>query len=544
MDYFLSKGKDYIEMEETLKGDNSNDYLNSLFQLGDLLDEDYEGYSKEDIPTPCPFEFEDFSRIKPLRQFDSIKKDFDDSDVAKQVADMFGVIDELDSEFSDNYHERVFGANGAQFSDVSSADFKILWQAVLMRDYRVLLEKFSRKSKYRSVKYDLTILGCGYIIIVSEGKLNICPPHARGLFFPGGCQLPSYGFVEEIRRDGNTKITTTKEMSHFDPKMTFHLAKLLRKLPVSTSKMTLNELLRILEENSDFGRKISPESVFERSRMFVPYYDFTSPNSGLENQLAEKKEFCDILKLEKRPYFPLSTLAEFMPGMGSLSKPFDQLNQNHAPVRWLPIAQGSAETLGLKMIHHTIAGDCGWEFSAGYYKSPHTSMRGIPFLDDVYQRPSQPVNLGSFQFFITDPNEINVISDDPIRPYEKLLSIFRCFTDPKTDNTNLTKEIEQLFYDNGENGVDMTKFAHTLMGFIVDSSIIPQTLSKDEDQRKFLLRLISSTLTADVIHCRLKLRVRDPNLAINPYFKVLLILMTHFTLFIINLSANPNHEIS
>ena len=446
---------------------------------------------------------------------------FEDKEVASQFSDLFDNIDEFDEKLSEDYYLRVFGQNGASFSDVSAANFRTLWNAVLMRDYRVILEKFSRKSKYCSVKYDLTILGSGFIVVVAEGKLNVCPPHARSLFFPGGCHVPSYGFIEDTK---TMKVTSIRDRAYLEPKSASALAKLIRKLPLATSKMTLNELLRIIEENTDFGKNMCSESIFERAKMFIPYYDFTSPNFGLEDQLAERPEFSTILDLKNRSRFPLSTVSEFMPGMGSLVKDYDQLNSNHSPVRWLPISQGTAETLGLKMIHYTITGDCGWEFTSGFYKAPHTSVRGIPYLDDIYQQPQHPVNLGNFHFFITDPNQVNVITDDPIRPYNKLLTIFRCFSDPKTDNRNLTKEIEELFYNNGVDGVDMTKFAHTLMGLIQDSTIIPWALGTnanvDQETRKFLLALISSTLTADVIHHRLKLRLKDPNLSINPYYKV------------------------
>ena len=474
----------------------------------------------EDVPVPVPFILEDFSNLKKEKGFGFQKEKFDDAEVAGQFSALFDCIDEFNREFSDDYHFRVFGRNGSNFSDVTTASFRTLWKAVLMRDYRTILSKFSRRSKYCGLKYDLTILGSGFVVVVAEGKLNVCPPHARNLFFPGGCHIPSYGFIEDTK---TMKITSIRERSFLEPKYASALATLIRKLPLATSTMTLDELLRIVEENSNFGKNMSPEDIFERSRMFVPYYDFSSPYLGIEKQLSEKPEFASILKLEKRPFFPLSTLAEWMPGMGSLSKPSDQLNSNHSPVRWLPISQGTAETLGLKMIHSTITADCGWEFTQGFYKAPHTSVRGIPYLDDIYQKPQHPVNLGNFHYIITDPNQVNVITDDPIRPYKKILTVFHCFSDLKTDNRNLTKEIEELFYNNGVDGVDMTRFAHCLMGFINDTTIIPWALGSnvDEETRKFLLALISSTLTADVIHHRLKLRIKDPNLAINPYYKVM-----------------------
>ena len=41
-----------------------------------------------------------------------------------------------------------------------------------------------------------------------------------------------------------------------------------------------------------------------------------------------------------------------------------------------------------------------------------------------------------------------------------------------------------------------------------------------------MLELVASTLTADVVHHRLKLRVKDPNLAINPYYKVMILIFS------------------
>ena len=510
-----------MEFEESLLEISDTGSNNSLFELGDLLDEDSAGNSihQESVPTPTPFILEDFQPTQKRKLgFGNVEEKFEDKKVGAQFSKLFNCVDEFDSDFSNDYKLRIFGKDGANFSDVSAANFQTLWKAVLMRDYRVILSKFSRRSKYCSLKYDLTILGTGFIVVVSEGHVNVCPPHARSLFFPSGCHIPAYGFIEDTKLQ---KVTSLKDRACLEPEMTSALAKLIQNMPLATSRMKIDELLRILEENTKIGKKINPEDIFERSALFVPYYDFTCPYSGLEKQLSERPEFKDLLDLKKRPPFPLSTLAEFNPGMGSLVKDFNQLNANHTPVRWLPISQGTAESLGLQMIHCMITADCGWEFTAGFYKAPHTSVRGIPYLDDIYQKPQQPVNLGNFHYKITAPNKVNIVTDDPIRPYNRLLTIFRCFSDPKTDNRSLTKEIEELFYNNGYDGADITRFAHTLMGLIDDQTIIPRALhGADSETREFLLNIISSTLTSDVIHHRLKLRLKDPNLSVNPYFKV------------------------
>ena len=61
-------------------------------------------------------------------------------------------------------------------------------------------------------------------------------------------------------------VTSLKDRACLEPKMTSALAKLVGEIPISSSKMKIDELLRILEENTKVGKDLSPENIFDRSK--------------------------------------------------------------------------------------------------------------------------------------------------------------------------------------------------------------------------------------------------------------------------------------
>ena len=132
--------------------------------------------------------------------------------------------------------------------------------------------------------------------------------------------------------------------------------------------------------------QVITEEVIERSRLFAPFYDFSDADFPVVTALAKNPKFRDVFEdREVFPRFPLSSITEVLPGMGSLNKRGNKLDRNTDSVRWLPLWQGTCEAFGLQMVHELIQADCHWEFSNGWFRSPHTSSRGVSFLEDIYQ---------------------------------------------------------------------------------------------------------------------------------------------------------------
>lgn len=315
--------------------DDPKDFYNCVGAFSDVYDILADDVKDESCClVPIPFRADDFSTRRP-RFFQ--RKDFDCASIASKIEDYVKLSDRLDKELSADFKLRVFGGDDDDFSEVSKISYEGLWRAARARDYRLLRLMFSKKENYAQIKYDMRILSTGFAVIISEGKGYIVPPSARHYFFPTRVSVQ------------NNCDETDKEGRKMGPKLTDELSStcvnsllaLFEKLPVETGRMTFDEILTMLEKTTEIGDKLLTEGPIERSRQFVPYYDFCCPEIMLLKGLRDDERFAEVFKDDKFPirdFLPLSAVSEVCPGFGSLQG--KDLTSNHFAVRWLPLMQG------------------------------------------------------------------------------------------------------------------------------------------------------------------------------------------------------------
>ena len=172
------------------------------------------------------------------------------------------------------------------------------------------------------------------------------------------------------------------------------------------------------------------------------------------------------------------------------------------------------------MEHQMINRDCGWEHSQGQFLGPHKSSRGVAIIDDLYQKTMLPVNLGNFTFSLIRSNELNSITLNPLLVFRKLQLFFNGWNDYRKNLNSPSSNFSELLYKTGFNSPPMSQYAHSVMGVIVSGNIFPAASNSTDEERRFFLKVTSSMITMDVLHKRVKARLRDPNGQINPHFQV------------------------
>ena len=181
---------------------------------------------------------------------------------------------------------------------------------------------------------------------------------------------------------------------------------------------------------------------------------------------------------------------------------------------------GVCDAVSAGMEHSMISRDCGWEHSQGQFLGPHKSSRGVAVVDDIYQKVMVPVNLGHFTVTIIRPNTLNSISLNPMEALRKLQLFFNGWNDFRGNLNSPSFNFSELLYKTKFNSPDMAQYAHSVLGFIINSTIFPSLSNPTDDERRFFLKVTSSMITMDVLHKRIKARMRDPNGHINPNFQV------------------------
>lgn len=230
--------------------------LSDFQELDDVLEEENIQADCEDyLPSGNPFKLEDFE--EEVRSRREVRKDFEDQLFAAEVCQYLDETEKYDVELGNDYFIRVFGSDFQRFRDMTAGNFSTLWTAVKRRDYRLLIDRFSKRSKYVNVDYSMVTLGTGYQVIVSQGKLFILSPASRNLFFPTGVYLPGYSNIEVSDGQGGTReIKGSKDRVSLSSDAITYLARFAQKAPQIFQKFSISELLNILEENTKLGDKV------------------------------------------------------------------------------------------------------------------------------------------------------------------------------------------------------------------------------------------------------------------------------------------------